>query len=65
MEYTLEKKIYKVIYVKKKLFFQLKNFLIIKMHIDNLLDLLPSELIPFILKYLSYQDLKNCCINDI
>ena len=37
-----------------------------KMHISNLLDLLPPELIPFILKYLPKQDLKNSCsINDI
>ena len=32
------------------------------MHTANLL---PPELIPFILKYLSIQDLKNCCINDV
>src|SRR6266498_5414742 len=36
------------------------------MHTDNLLDLLPPELIPFILKYLPAQDLKKChSINDI
>ena len=35
------------------------------MHTANLLDHLPPELIPFILKYLPYQDLKNCCINDV
>src|SRR5436190_2823840 len=35
------------------------------MHTANLLDHLPSELIPFILKYLSIQDIKNCCINDV
>jgi hypothetical protein len=38
----------------------------IKMHTANLLELLPPELIPFILKYLSIQDLKKCCsINNI
>ena len=30
----------------------------------NLLNLLPPELIPFITKYLSNQDLKNCCSLD-
>ena len=30
------------------------------MHIVNLLEHLPPELIPFILKDLSNQDLKNC-----
>jgi hypothetical protein len=36
------------------------------MHTANLLELLPPELIPFILKYLSEQDLVNSCsINDI
>ena len=35
------------------------------MHTDNLLDLLLPELIQFILKDLSIQDLKNCCINDV
>ena len=35
------------------------------MHTANLLDQLPPELIPFILKYLPYQNLKNCCINDV
>src|SRR6266498_2319823 len=36
------------------------------MHTDNLLDLFPPELIPFILKDLSNQDLKNFrSINDI
>ena len=36
------------------------------MHTDNLLDLLPPELIPYILKYLSEQDLKNSrSINNI
>ena len=36
------------------------------MHIVNLLEHLPPELIPFILKDLSNQDLKNCrSINDI
>ncbi len=36
------------------------------MHTDNLLDLLPPELIPYILKYLLEQDLKNSCnINNI
>ena len=36
------------------------------MHTDNLLNLLPPELIPFILKYLLAQDLKKCrSINDI
>ena len=35
------------------------------MHTVNLLDQLALKLIPFILKYLSIQDLKNCCINDI
>ena len=29
------------------------------MHIDNLLDLLPSKIISFILKYLPKQELKN------
>ncbi len=40
-------------------FFQLKNLLTIKMHTDNLLDLFLPKLIPFILKDLSNQDLKN------
>jgi hypothetical protein len=36
------------------------------MHTSNLLELLPPELIPFILKYLSGQDLKHVSsINDI
>src|SRR6266498_460052 len=36
------------------------------MHTDNLLDLFPPELIPYILKYLSEQDLKNSrSINNI
>jgi hypothetical protein len=36
------------------------------MHTANLLELLPPELIPFILKYLPEQDLVNSCsINDI
>ena len=36
------------------------------MHTDNLLDLLPLELIPYILKYLPEQDLKNSrSINNI
>ena len=36
------------------------------MHASNLLELLPSELISFILKYLPAQDLENCrSINDI
>jgi len=36
------------------------------MHIVNLLERLPSELIPFIIKDLSNQDLKNFrSINDI
>ena len=35
------------------------------MHTANLLDQLLPELIPFILKYLPYQDLKNCCINNV
>jgi hypothetical protein len=36
------------------------------MRTDNFLDLLPPELIPFILKYLPEQDLVNSCsINDI
>jgi hypothetical protein len=36
------------------------------MRTDNFLDLLPPELIPFILKYLPVQDLENICsINDI
>ena len=36
------------------------------MHISNLLDLLPPELIPFILIYLPEQDLKNTrSINNI
>src|SRR3954469_25309888 len=36
------------------------------MHMSNLLELLPPELIPFILKYLSGQDLKPVSsINDI
>jgi len=36
------------------------------MHTDNLLDQLVPELIPFILKNLSIQDLKKCCsINNI
>ena len=36
------------------------------MHTDNLLDQLTPELIPFILKNLSIQDLKKCCgINNI
>ena len=30
----------------------------------NLLNLLPPELIPFIMKYLLTQDLKNCCSLD-
>ena len=30
-----------------------------KMHTDNLLDLFPLEIISFILKYLSEQELKN------
>src|SRR6185436_14784888 len=30
----------------------------------NLLDLIPSELIPSITKYLPIQDLKNCCSLD-
>jgi len=35
------------------------------MHIDNLLDQLLPELLPFILKNLSIQDLYNCnSIND-
>ena len=29
------------------------------MHTDNLLDLLPSEIISFILKYLPEQEIKN------
>jgi hypothetical protein len=38
----------------------------IKMHMSNLLELLPPELIPFILTYLSDQDLKHVSsINDI
>ena len=36
------------------------------MHIVNLLEQLPPELLPFILKYLSEQDLKNSrSINDV
>ncbi|GET57684.1 hypothetical protein GLOIN_2v1765345 [Rhizophagus irregularis DAOM 181602=DAOM 197198] len=36
------------------------------MHTDNLLDLLPPEIISFILKYLPEQELKNSrSINDI
>src|SRR5215470_9744470 len=36
------------------------------MHTVNLLEQIPPELIPFILKNLSIQDLKQCCsINDI
>ena len=36
------------------------------MYASNLLELLPSELISFILKYLPAQDLENChSINDI
>jgi hypothetical protein len=36
------------------------------MHTDNFLDLLLSELIPFILKYLPEQYLENSCsINNI
>ena len=36
------------------------------MYASNLLELLPSELISFILKYLPTQDLENCrSINDI
>ena len=36
------------------------------MHTANLLDQLAPELIPFILKSLSIQDLKKCCsINNI
>ena len=36
------------------------------MYALNLLELLPSELISFILKYLPAQDLENChSINDI
>ena len=36
------------------------------MHTDNLFDLLPLELIPYILKYLPEQDLKNSrSINNI
>jgi hypothetical protein len=36
------------------------------MHTVNLLEQLPPELIPFILKYLPEQDLENSCsINDI
>src|SRR3954451_15239120 len=36
------------------------------MHIVNLLEQLPQELLPFILKFLPIQDLKNCFgINNI
>ena len=44
------------------LFFPIKkysNYINKKMHTDNLLDLLPPEIISFILKYLPEQELKN------
>ena len=51
------------------LFFPIKsytNYINKTMHTDNLLDLLPPELISFILKYLPVQELNNSrSINNI